>query len=272
MEVSLIVNPVSGNGKSLRFLPVVLKQLMKSHTQFCVYQTKKQGDAIKLARGLSRKSKLIIVIGGDGTINEVINGAAKSRVKMGIIPAGTENVLAQEFKIPFNPVEATKIILKGKTKVIDLGKAKNRYFVLMSGVGFDAHVAAVVRPQLKRLLGSKAYYLTTLEEIFKYKHTKIYIDDGKNKTEGYFVIVGNAKSYGARIELTPKADMCDGYLDVCLFKHKELLDIFRYIASARVKMHTMFKDVERWFILIEGSYKTTTYVWYAVSRMVITDS
>jgi len=97
---------------------------------------------------------------------------------------GTENVLAQETNIPFDHIKAAKVIIDGlssdSTIMIDLGKANDRYFVLMAGIGFDAHVASKLQPFLKKILGRAVYPVTAWNELFKYKSSELdVIVDGK---------------------------------------------------------------------------------------------
>src|SRR3989338_8602348 len=157
-RILLIYNPHACSGKSIVHLPDIL-ELFKHHgVQIDVQETNAQGDAIQIAHHARSKYPLIVAVGGDGTINEVINGVVGSKKQpiLGIIQLGTENVLAQELGIPLDPAEACERILKGTARSLDLGKAtiknKKRYFIITAGVGFDAHVANSINPALKKLL------------------------------------------------------------------------------------------------------------------------
>jgi len=175
----------------------------------------------------------------------VVNGLAKSKTALGIIPSGTENVLAQELKIPRNNfLKAAKVILKGKKKRIDLGKVKNKYFVFVCGVGFDAHVAKKVDPFIKKILGATAYPLTALKEIFKYKPAHITLEANGKVYGGTFVIVGNTKLYGARLFFTPKAKIDDGLLDFCIMKNTDLFSVLKYGLGAKIGQVDKFADAE----------------------------
>ena len=114
-----------------------------------------------------KKYDIVIAAGGDGTINEVVNGLAGSKIKMGIIPLGTANAFAAEFDIPFDVVKACGVIIKGKTKTIDLGIAKKRYFALCAGVGFDANTIKGVKLREKKLFGSFAFVLSGIRTLHK---------------------------------------------------------------------------------------------------------
>jgi len=251
MKVFMIANPKSGKGAAHMVVPKVREFFSKNHVDIDVYITKKVGDAIGAAKKAARSGKydVIIASGGDGTLNEVINGIMLSgrnkEQKFGIIPLGTENVLAQEKSIPFNAIKAAKLIILRKTTKIDIGKAGKRYFFLMAGVGFDAHVATKVKPLLKRIVGSVAYPLAAWGELFRYKHSDITIKiDGKKTSKGSFVVIGNTKLYGGKLRMTPHADMHDGLLDVCLFKGKDIFSFLRYAAGTLTAQHIRFSDIE----------------------------
>lgn len=251
----LIINPHACSGRN--------SQRMKEITDFFAYRkksldvapTQSTRHATELAKKARKKYKIVIAAGGDGTINEVINGLAGGTARLGIIPIGTENVLAYELGVPTTILNACDVILAGRTKTIDLGLANKRYFVLMAGIGFDAQVASQVRPELKKMLGSMAYPLTGLGTLFRYKPQKLFIklDNQVMERTGYFVVVGNAKYYGRvislktftrRSQVTPYADISDGYLDVCIFKNTDLVSMFRYVLEASIGNITTIPHIE----------------------------
>ncbi|MFO8015979.1 MAG: diacylglycerol kinase family lipid kinase [Candidatus Woesearchaeota archaeon] len=250
MDALIISNPSSGRGAAGKKLPKIQNMLEKEGIHVEVYTTRKKGDAIRKAKKASSSGAydMMIASGGDGTINEVINGIAASgntEIKFGVIPMGTENVLAHEMGIPLNLVKAAKIIIGGNTRKIDLGLANKRYFVLMAGIGFDAHVASRVEPLLKRLIGSAAYPITAWNELFRYDHSKISVRvDKKRSVKGCFVVVGNTKLYGARLRMAPDADISDGRLDVCIFKGDNILSFLRYALGMITSRHINFSDIE----------------------------
>ena len=241
----LIVNPNAGSFSNLDLDEVKDKFKIK-HIALSIVKTKRMGDGVSIAKKSVCKYDFVIAAGGDGTINEVINGIAQgknTKACFGFIPLGTENLLAQVFGISLD--NAVDVILKGKTKLIDLGKTKGRFFVLMAGIGFDAHIASVMekKPLFKYLLGSGAYMLTAVDELFNYEPSEITVQSGKRKVKGYFVIVSNTKYYGGMIEVAPKASMINGVLDVCVFQNKDVFSMIKYAFSAPFGMHTSLSDV-----------------------------
>jgi len=199
-----------------------------------ILATQHAGHATTLAKDLANRSyDLVVAAGGDGTINEVINGIATSNTVLGIIPLGTANVLAMELNIPIEIDAACQLIASGNSSLVDLGQANGRYFACMVGIGFDAHVLNRADSKLKRIMGILSYPMIVLWELMSYRFRLIClkIDDSDEIKRGYYVIVGNSKYYAGETMITHLADMKDGYLDVCIFKHKSIFHILAYIFS-----------------------------------------
>jgi YegS/Rv2252/BmrU family lipid kinase len=246
MEAKLIVNPVAGGGRGEEILPKVIKSLKKEGVEVDVYISKMQGDAIKAAGEAARNYELVIVNGGDGTVNEVINGIIGSNTTLGIIPSGSINLFAREVGIPLNPLRACELIGKGEVKKIDLGKAGARYFLMMAGVGFDAHVIKEVEPSLKEIFGVAAFSIPLIKALLNYKPTKmsIQMDEELIRRKGYFVIISNISSYIPSLKVAPSARFDDGYLDVCILKQKGAIELLRCFVSFLLGKHKSFSDVE----------------------------
>jgi YegS/Rv2252/BmrU family lipid kinase len=174
---------------------------------------------------------LVIISGGDGTINAIVNELVHSPTTLGIIPLGTVNVFAQSLEIPSELRAACQVIARGKTRTIDLGKANDRYFTSLAGIGFDAYVIRSVDSRLKRTIGIGAYVLSGIFNLFKYhfRTMRIKIDNQPVKRTGYLTIIGNSKYYGAKMLIYPKSKMDDGLLDIVIFKSHNFLKFFFYI-------------------------------------------
>src|SRR3990172_144011 len=168
-KILVIANPASRGGKSREEIPRIKEFFESKGIATELYETRKMADAIRKVKKDKSRFDCIIAAGGDGTINEVINGLAGSKIPFGVIPLGTENVLAKGLNIPLNTMKACEFILSKKPTMIDLGKAKNRYFILMTGVGFDAYVASKIDPFFKKFLGITAYALKAIESLFIYE-------------------------------------------------------------------------------------------------------
>ncbi len=246
-EADLIINPASGTWLPRVDADVIRGRMARRWISLHVHETRAQGNATRFAReAIDRGSDLVIAAGGDGTINEVINGLAGTPVPLAILPQGTENVLAQEFSIPLDLSHATDVMFEGYTVTIDLGRVLDRYFLLMAGIGLDAQVASEVDPLMKKIFGSAAYPLTALQTVvtFDPSEMEIFVDGEKSPRRGFFVIVGNSRNYAGGFKVTPLARLDDGKLDVCIFKGRKLADLLRYVvATARLKQLDL-EDVE----------------------------
>lgn len=229
-----MANPVAGGGRGRSTLMSIIEELAKARIRPELLLTQGPWEAAEQVRDLRDDYDLVVVSGGDGTVNEVINGMAGSVVPLAIIPSGTQNVLAQELSIPNSVRDAVRVVLQGRTLSYDLGKANDRYFILWAGIGFDAHVAARVDPVLKRLIGAAAFVVTGLSEAHTYEPVRITVNVDGHEVEGHFVVVANGRYYSRYFHLMPQADMHDGFLDVSLFKSRDMLSLVRHFLGTAV--------------------------------------
>ena len=232
MNALLIINPAAGQGRSHAALAGVHDALGSVVSE--TFVTQGPGDAEMAARRAVEEGifDAVVVAGGDGTINEVVNGlmaghdAGHALLPLGFVPLGTQNVLSHELKIPKGDMASFATLLRvGKTHQIDLGRIGDRYFALMAGFGFDAAVVRDVVLPVKELIGPAAYALATLRALTNYQSTAVCLQlDGEEVTsEAFAVIVANASSYAYRqIKMTPFASLDDGWLDICVFERAPL--------------------------------------------------
>jgi len=258
IRAALVVNPTAGQGRAKKILPEVKRLLQIGGLDLSIFRTEGSGDATLLARrALGEGCERVIVLGGDGTISEAINGLAVPdgrqagrqaglKAALGVVSAGTGEVFAAEMGLPTDPVEACRVIVEGKVRKIDLGRADGRHFVLMAGIGFDAQVVKEVKPEVKRMLKDLAYVLTGIKTLLTYKPTlmRIVLDDGK-AIEGYFAVVGNARYYAGRyFSVATQASIDDGWLDVCVFKKGDIASFVRYLTGVLLRRHLDYSDVQ----------------------------
>jgi YegS/Rv2252/BmrU family lipid kinase len=212
----------------------VKKHCYKAKIVLDIEFTKYPKHATELAKVARDKYDLIIAAGGDGTINEVINGMANSKAILVIIPFGSTNVLACELGIPNDPKKAAELITEGKKIKMDLGYAETsngaKYFSMMLDVGPFAQVIKEMTPEFKKRWGRFAYPFGLIKLLFRYKWHKIYV---KHKVEsvGYFVLIANIKYYGGEYEIADKANISDGLLDLVIINRKNLWDLIVLIFS-----------------------------------------
>lgn len=245
--VSLIINPVakgSSMSKVYKAIDFIKSEGFDVHVSF----TKKSGDAEYLAKEHVKSSPYIIIAGGgDGTFNEVINGCAFTDIPVGILPFGTTNVLAKELNIPNSIKGALKIALYEKPKYVSLGKiespTRNRYFVLMAGIGYDGEAVYGINKNIKKISGKGAYILSGIKTLLTFRPEKLSIKINGNTYYGYSIIVGNASKYGGNFKITPDACLLKNNLYVCIFNGNKKLDIVRYILGIITNTHLKFKDI-----------------------------
>src|SRR5262249_16751126 len=139
---------------------------------------------------------LVIVCGGDGTINEVVGGMAHSRVPLAVLPAGTANVLAREIGLPLGVREAARAIASCRPQRLALGCVDSRYFLLMAGIGFDAGVVRQVNAQHKKLLGMTTYILQAIRNALLQNPVPFVISGGDWECRATFACIAKAQHYG----------------------------------------------------------------------------
>ncbi len=248
IKTKLIFDPISGGGIGKEYINDVVEKLKNNKVDLDLYYTKKVGDAREVAKEIKENEfDVVAVMGGDGTINEVINGLFPTNIPITIIPTGVANVFANEVGISRNPLKACEAIYKGNLYEVDLGKINDSYFLSLASIGFDSHVLKDTPSSLKRKYGKLAYIYTGLKTVFSYEPSPIYVTVKENakKKKCYFMVVGNVSIYGTPyVKMTPKASVNDGLLDVCLFKKENFINYFRYFLGAIFKIHTQFPDVE----------------------------
>lgn len=194
-----------------------------------------------------RPSPLCIIYGGDGTINAVVNlllAAMPDRPPaFAVVPRGTANVLARELGLPADLSAAAAVIARGQRRSIHLGRAGGRHFVLMAGVGLDAHVIERTSARLKRRFGTIAFWISGLLAIADYRIPRFEVKLGREVFPATFAVIGNAGLYGGILAITPQARLEEAQLDVCLFNSTSKLRFFRYLAASFRGCHLGLSDV-----------------------------
>ena len=235
MRIKLILDPFAGRGKGERFLPRIAKILGKGNL-LDISLTKGPGGALFFGREAAQKDYDIVVVGGgDGMLNEVMNGILRVRndLPLGIIPLGMSNTGAWGLGLPQDPIESCKIILQKKVKRIDLGKVAKpvmRYFLSMVDYGFMAEMInrAESNLKLKLAFGTLLYWISSYRALFKYKYPLLKVKADGYSIEGYAAIVSNTGFYWGGRRIALQAEIDDGYLDLCVLKGKTKLDMHRY--------------------------------------------
>jgi diacylglycerol kinase (ATP) len=235
----LIVNPASGRERATQYAWAICERLRDRYDAVEMVLTTGDGDAERAAiQAVADGCGAVIVAGGDGTLNEALNGihaaAALDRTTLGLIPLGTGNDFATALDIPSEIEEAIRILTAGKTLRVDIGKVNGRVFLNTSGGGFIAEVSVAVTPQLKTIAGRLAYLVGGAHALLDYEPVRATIatePDGLRLGLGlYAFAVCNSRLIGGGRLIAPAASIDDGLLDVCLI---EAMSSFDFIALAR---------------------------------------
>jgi len=239
-ELCIIFNPAAKGERAGRFVQAIRERFPGAYFQ----ETRHPGHATELARLAAAEFPLVVAAGGDGTINEVVNGLAGSETVLGVLPIGSVNVFAMELGIPGSLRRALEVLRDGVVRKIDLPQANDRYFVQLAGVGLDAETVRTTLPENKKAYGPLSYVMSLATLAGKTAPT-LNVKNGTEKAyEASFMLVGNGRHYGGPFSFFPGAELTDGQLDVCLFhkcSHFDLLRYFRGILTYGA--HTGFPDV-----------------------------
>ena len=236
MPTCVIFNPAARGDKARRFR----RQLDAIGAQCALKATAAAGDARRLAaEAVTDGFDLVVAAGGDGTVNEVLNGIGDApdgftRARLGVLPLGTVNVFARELKIPASVEHAWEVVLHGCETKIDLprveffaeGILQKRYFCQLAGAGLDARAIELVDWQHKKQVGPLAYVIAGLKAL-REKKPKIAVCSNRQSASGELVLVGNGRLYGGSFALLPLADLRDGKLDICVFPRSSFWTMLR---------------------------------------------
>lgn len=239
-EILVILNPAARSTRALS----AWRRIGELPNCTAVHITSAPGEARSIAKwAVGRGYRTVVAAGGDGTINEVVNGIAGTDTALGILPVGTMNVFASELGLPARLRDAWRVIQVGHTREVDLACANRQYFVQLAGVGLDAQVVKETSFDMKRSFGPLSY-IVSAAQIAARKPPLLRIEHDGTSVEGSFVLVGNGRYYGGPIPFFTEARIDDGKLDVLVFKKMSHVDIARYFGNILIGSHTGLSDVE----------------------------
>lgn len=233
MKVKIINNPSSGTQTVQKNLEIIIGRLVLDGTIKSVDKTDTTADfnyIDEIANLRGENYDLLIAVGGDGTVNNVINGVVKNHmdISMLIIPAGTVNDLGNYLNLPTTVDGICNIIKNYKVRKIDVCKVNDKYFVNVAAAGLLADIAIKTPIEAKTAFGSFAYYVHGIKEVpkqlfetlkFQFKH-----DNKTFETDAFLFMILNSKSAGGFTNFAPKGEIDDGLFDVCIIKKSYLLN------------------------------------------------
>lgn len=242
MRTRVILNPRAGGADELPEIRAVLGRLDDAE----VCETRGAGDAAELAReAVERGIELVVAAGGDGTLNEVLNGIAVdlSGVRLGVIPLGTGNDFVRSIGVPADLHDAVETLVRGRTRRIDVARASadtSRYFLNMSAGGFSNEVDEMMDAEVKRRWGPLAYIRSAamaLPELTAH-HARILLDGAEElEADVYAIVVANARYVASGIPAAPSARLDDGALDVLIFREVSAAQLAVLVPSALLGRH-----------------------------------
>ena len=232
----MIFNPTARGEKAAKFR----RHLDSIGSQSTLKLTAAAGDARRLAsEAVAEGFEIIVAAGGDGTVNEVLNGIADApdgltQSRLAVLPLGTVNVFARELAIPAKLDLAWEAIRRGREQKIDLpcveyrhkGNAKRLCFAQLAGAGLDARAIELVSWSLKKKIGPLAYVIAGMKALLG-SQSQITVAGGAETVTGELVLIGNGRLYGGDYRVFPDAELGDGLLDVCVFPRVNWLVLAR---------------------------------------------
>jgi diacylglycerol kinase (ATP) len=249
VRTCILMNPKAGSAVQ----GAALRGAVAGRSDTIIRETRRPGEARELAAEMLRAGyELIVAAGGDGTINEVVNGlaAASAHATLGIIPLGTGNDLARTLAIPSDPLEALALLTRGPVRVIDLMKTESAdatvYGINVASGGFSGQVDEVLTEELKVTWGPLAYLIgaaRVLPDLTGYETTIAWEGGSPERVEALNVIVANGRTVGGGIPVAPSANPEDGQLDVVVVHYGSAVELVgvaarllagNYLTSERV--------------------------------------
>jgi YegS/Rv2252/BmrU family lipid kinase len=233
-KILLIANPVAGGGRAKRLAADLVQRLCQRGYLVETFVTNSAGDAARRAGHIEADVDVLVVIGGDGTLNEILNGLPDpSQRPIAHLPTGTANVLGRELGLRRRAEDLIQILESGHLRRLDMGLLDERRFLLMATAGFDAMVAKEVRRRRGETLGYVGYLMPILRALQRYQPPELKVTvDGGEQILGAFVVVSNTRNYGGIFSFADQARCDSGHLDVCVFPRGTLPALIWYYFAA----------------------------------------
>lgn len=252
----IIHNPLAGAGRRQRAQEIeAARQLLAAAgIETDVQATSGPGAATRLARGAAAEGRqLVIVCGGDGTLNEAVNGLAGSRVPLALLPAGTANVLAKELSIPWSIPRAAALIPRARLARIALGQAAplgregpERYFLCLGGAGPDGVLVYSVSTAAKQRAGILAYWLEGFRQILRYNFPKFRVRTADREMEATLVVVGRTKHYGGPFRITTEASLFEDQFELAVCTARSATRYLSYLPTLWLGRQRQLRELHFW--------------------------
>ena len=237
-----VMNPYAGTRKAVKYLADIIGIFNRADYEVVTFMTAATGDASRIAEAKTPSMDLVVCAGGDGTLNETVNGILRSGcdVPVGYIPCGSTNDFGSSLRIPTNPVKAAESIVAGEVTRYDMGKFGQRYFSYVASFGAFTKTSYATPQNVKNALGHIAYLLGSVQELSQIRNTHMRIETGDRVIEDEFIFgaISNSTSVGGILTLDPKqVDMRDGKFELLLVRAPrdliELSDCIRALQTQK---------------------------------------
>ena len=242
----MIANPISGVAARQAIVPQCVAILRSAGIDAEVTPTEAPGHATVLAGEACRlELDAVVAVGGDGTVNEVLNGMEPGHTALATVPTGTANMFAREFRIPFSAEGAAKVVTAGNRRRIDVGLANGKRFGMVVGVGFDAAIVNAVSADRSGHLGQHRYFAHIARTALHYDFPRLTVrlDDERQSRPARMLFVCNTRNYAAHFALAPDALPDDGLLDFLLMRGGKARNLLRWALAAFLGTLPGYRDV-----------------------------
>lgn len=251
----ILHNPIAGR-RRLDHLHSVIDALRQQGCELLIRQTSAAGEGERLLRDLPGHFDCIVAAGGDGTLNEVLNGTRGRDCRLGLIPLGTSNVLSHELALPTQPDRLARLLAGDGEIVLHPALANGRRFLLMCGIGFDAWVVNEVDLDLKRHLGKSAYLLTMARMVGRFGRQRYRVRIDERQWQVGSLIISHARHYAGSFVLDPEASLFAPHLNLVMLEHRSRLGLLGYLLTLPSGRSSRLPGVQRAIgshIQIEGA-------------------
>jgi YegS/Rv2252/BmrU family lipid kinase len=260
-DALLIYNPTSGRRRHRRFAEVerAAQILKQAGIRAELAPTTGPGTATTIARqAVDAHRGMVVACGGDGTINEVVNGLVKSHVPMAVLPAGTANILAKELGIPWDIPHAARLIARGTVRRIALGLAvpmngkastdtgQGRYFLSVAGAGPDGAIVNGVNSDLKKNTGELAYWVEGFRQLLNYNFPEIRIRSGDRERKATIIVIGRTVHYGGPFKITTGANLFNNQFEFLTNSRRSRLSYLACLPALWLGTLRQMKGIETW--------------------------
>jgi len=232
VKIRVLYNPCSGSQLRTR---EDLDQLRSTFGSYdlqteIIRLTEKYQCTVLARQAVEEGCQMVVVVGGDGTVNEAVCGLVNSDVILGIIPTGSGNGISRTLGIPLNPSEACRVIAEGESRRIDVGLLNGHHFLGVAGVGYDALVGYLFEQKWGKQRGLWSYFLSALVGYFQYRPYPIQLQIGREtrSVAPLLVTIANTTQFGGGAIIAPQAEPDDGLFDICIIHHLNLIQALYY--------------------------------------------